>query len=82
MWGWSRGTLPPRPYTIMNTTLAKKWEELGAVFPKAKNGRPRKTLPQNTTKLAEEFGVSKACELLGIARTTYYRHIEWSRNKQ
>lgn len=67
---------------IMNTTLAKKWEELGAVFPKTKNGRPRKTLPEDAIRLAEELGISKACEQLGIARTTYYRHIEWIKNKQ
>lgn len=80
--GWGFHTLAPHPI-VMNKELAKRWKLLGVEFPPdTKQGRPRKTLPKEAFELSERLGISEVCRQLGVARTTFYRHMEWQKSKQ
>jgi|TARA_R110002167_G_scaffold170045_7_gene368043 transcriptional regulator of acetoin/glycerol metabolism len=59
------------------------WEKAGAVFPTEKsNGRPRKKLPPSFNAMGEQYGIAEACRRLGVARSTFYRHLKWLNQSQ
>lgn len=68
----------------MSKALSMLWEKAGAVFPKVKEekrGRPRKKIEKETLMLADDIGIAEACRRAGVARSTFYRHQEWMKDK-